>query len=441
MKKLKTLFKKGRVKFIAVIIVLILIYAVYAIFFTKPAKGFTSFTVRKGNIQETVSAVGNVVFGTLSQVNFETPGKLASTYVADGQNVLKGTKLASLTTTTLSQNVTIAQDQYSVAQQKIAALYAQAGTDQQTAQNTVNIDQQTLNSDTSTLNSTPTTSSTYQSIYDKVQQDTLNLQIAETSLSNANAEPYSYNLIPLQDSENAALINLQQAQNALSKATIISPITGKVIFVSSITPGEEVPASAQGGTKGIASAQAGISNVSGNSFITVANTSSAQIFAYIDESSISQIKTGENVNITLSAYPNQTFQGSVISIEPSSTIIQNVVNYGVTISIKNPPSNIKLGMSANINVITSSVNNALIVPNSAINYGTKNSTYVITETTTNKLQRIPVKIGISNIYFTQVISGLSNGEKIIVNPTSKVKSKLAGAVFSKGKAFTKKLGL
>ncbi|MCL4392718.1 efflux RND transporter periplasmic adaptor subunit [Patescibacteria group bacterium] len=441
MKSLKNIFKKRIGKFILLIIILGLIYIGYISIFSKTKNAYASFRVKKGNIEETVSSVGNVIFGTLSQVNFPITGKLSSVYVKDGQNVIAGQKLASLTTTTLSENVQIANDQYSQAQQKISALYAQAKTDQQTAQNAVNVAQQTLNSDTSTLNTTPTSSSTYQSIYNKVQSDQLQLQIAQSNLTSANGEPYSYNLIPLQNEENIDLINLEQAQNALSKATITSPITGKVIFVSSITPGEEVPSSSQGGAKGIASAQSGISNVSGNSFITVANTSSAQIFAYIDESSISQIKDGENVNITLAAYPSETFSGSVISIEPSSTIIQNVVNYGVTISIKNPPSNIKLGMSANINVITQTANNVLEVPNSAINYGANGKTYVIEETSGKTLKRIPVKIGISNIYYTSVISGINSGDQVIVNPTSKIKSKLTAPILSKGKAFSKKLGL
>ena len=442
MKRLRSFFQKKRtIKIIAIIIIILLGYLLYISIFAKHAKSLTSFTVKKGNIQETVSAVGNVIFGSLSQVNFPITGKLSNINVKDGQNVIAGQTLASLTTTTLTQNVQTAQDQYSEAQQKIAALYAQATTDQQTAQNTVTIDQQKLNNDQNTLNSTPTTSSNYQSAYNQVQSDNTQLQIAEQGLSQANGEPYPYELIPLQDEENIALINLQQAQNALSKATITSPITGKVIFVSSITPGEEVPATSQGGSKGISSAQSGITNVSGNSFVTIANTKSAEIFAYIDESSISQIQIGENVNISLSAYPNQTFTGSVLSIEPSSTIIQNVVNYGVTISINNAPSNIKLGMSANMNVITQSVKNTLIVPNSAINYGNGNKTYVIEENSNQKLIRVPVKIGISNIYFTQIISGISNGTVVVVNPSTKIKSKLSSPVFSKGKAFTKKLGL
>ncbi len=431
------------VKIVLVVLVLGLIYFVYSLVVKTKHKSSNLYTVKSGSITQNVSAVGNVVFGNMAELNFPISGKLSQIYVKDGQNVQSGEKLASLTTTSLQENVQTAQNNYDTAQQKINALYGQASADVQTAQNALNQAQITLNADQTELNSTPTTSSNYQTLQAKVQSDNNIVSTDQQNLQNAQQEPLSYNLAPLIDSKNNAYINLEQAQSALSEATLTSPISGTVIFLSSIAPNEQVGSASQGGSKGIASAESGISNVAGNSFVTIANTNSAQIFAYVDESSIAKVNVGQNVDITLTAYPNQTFKGSVISIEPSSTIIQNVVNYGVTISINNPPSSIKLGMSANVNIVTAIANNTLLIPNSALVYTSAGNPLVILESN-GKYMKTPIQTGISNIYFTQVTSGLNSGDKIVINGNSSFKIKSTstkGLLGGKGKGIGKQLGL
>ena len=436
---MKKLIKENLiVKGVLVFVVFGIIYFTYTSIVKTKTKTIKPYTVRTGNITQNVSAVGNVVFGNMAELNFPISGKLQQVYVKDGENVQVGEKLASLNTTTLSQNVQTAQNNYDSAQQKINAFYGQSAQNVQSAQDALNQAQANLSADQATLNSTPTTSPNYSTISAKVQSDNTQVQTDQQNLT--NAQPAYYNVAPLIDAKNNAYINLEQAQSALSEATLTSPIAGTVIFLSSIAPNEQVGATSQGGSKGIASAQSGISNVAGNSFVTIANTSSSQIFAYVDESSIASVATGQNVNITLTAYPNQTFKGTVISIEPSSTIIQNVVNYGVTISINNAPSGIKLGMSANVNIVTKSANNTLLIPNSALVYTPSGQPLVILDQNGKDVKK-SVKVGISNIYFTQITSGLSAGEKIVVNGNSSFRIKTATAKGGKGKGIGKQFGL
>ena len=441
---MKNFIKKNLfIKILLGIFVVVILYFGYRKFFISKIKTTQLYTVRTGNINQDVSAVGNVVFSNITELNFPISGKLSQVYVKDGENVQTGQKLASLTTTTLSQNVQIAQNNYDIAQQKINALYAQASQDVQSAQNALSQAQSTLNTDQATLNSTPSTSSNYQVLVSKVQSDNTQVTTDQENLYSAQSEPFSYDLLPLIDAKNIAYINLEQAQNALSQATLVSPISGTVIFLSAIAPNEQVSASSQGGSEGISSAQSGVSNVVGNSFITIANTQSSQIFVYVDESSIAQVSIGQNVNITLTAYPNQTFQGTVSSIEPSSTIIQNVVNYGVTINIKNAPSNIKLGMSANVNIITTNASNAILIPNSSLVYTTNGKTIVILDKNGKYIRRL-VKVGISNIYYTQITSGLSKGDRIVINGNSSFKINSTGGkgyFGGKAKGIGKQLGL
>lgn len=431
------------VKIVLIVVAIGLLYTGYSFFIKPKQKIVKLYDVKSGNISQDVSAVGNVVFGSMSELNFPISGKLKAVYVKDGETVHEGEQLASLSTTTLEENVQTSQNNYDIQVQKINALYGQASLDVQNAQNALNQEEATLNSDQANLNSTQSTSSNYQILQSKIQADNVQVGIDQQNLQNAQAEPIYYNLAPLIDSKNNAYINLEQAQSALSQATLTSPISGTVIFLSSIVPNEQVGSASQGGSKGIASAQSGISNVAGNSFITIANTNSAQIFAYVNESSIAKVNTGQSVNITLTAYPNQTFKGTVTSIEPSSTIISNVVNYGVTISINNPPASIKLGMSANVNIVTANASNTLLIPNSALVYTNSGKASVILDSN-GKYQKKLIQTGISNIYLTQVTSGLKKGDNIIVNGNSSFKIKSTGTkgvLGGKTKGIGGKLGL
>lgn len=108
-------------------------------------------------------------------------------------------------------------------------------------------------------------------------------------------------------------------------------------------------------------------------------------------------------------------QGSVTAVSPTSTVSSNVVTYSVTIALDSPPSSVRLGMTANVTVITGSKTNVLVVPNSAITTTGNSSTVTVLKNGQQATKSVVV--GLVGSSDTEIVSGLSVGE-VVVESTS-----------------------
>jgi multidrug efflux pump subunit AcrA (membrane-fusion protein) len=165
------------------------------------------------------------------------------------------------------------------------------------------------------------------------------------------------------------------------------------------------------------------------------------------ETDVVNARPGQAAQIQLDALPNVAITGTVTLVSPYGTLTQGVVNYPVTIVLNNPPLGVDAGMSANINIITHQVSNALYVPNRAVEAGawglattsaapsatpagtgkaaasggTKPATRLqyVTVLTDGKQSQTAVQTGLSNNSMTQIVSGLTEGEIVLLNlPTT-----------------------
>jgi multidrug efflux pump subunit AcrA (membrane-fusion protein) len=84
------------------------------------------------------------------------------------------------------------------------------------------------------------------------------------------------------------------------------------------------------------------------------------------EADIAKMAVGESATITLPALPDSTVTGTVTAVAPTSTVVSNVVTYDVTIAVDNPPSTVKVGMTADVSVVVQTVSNTLELPSAAI---------------------------------------------------------------------------
>jgi HlyD family secretion protein len=101
-------------------------------------------------------------------------------------------------------------------------------------------------------------------------------------------------------------------------------------------------------------------------FLIAKDLSDMQILASVDESDISAIKTGQPVEFTVQAYPNQTFAGTVQQVRLQSKTQDNVVNYTAVVGVKNPIGKLLPGMTATVQFLTGDAENVLVVPNAAL---------------------------------------------------------------------------
>ena len=150
----------------------------------------------------------------------------------------------------------------------------------------------------------------------------------------------------------AAQTNLQIAQINLEDVTIRAPVAGTVIS-KNVSQGQV-----------IASATNSVSG--GTALLSLADLSVVYDSTLVSEADIGKVKAGQAATVTVDAYPNRTFRGTVEKIEPRATVQQSVTMFPVSIRIENPDGALMPGMNTDVSILVQSEANALAVPNDAV---------------------------------------------------------------------------
>jgi HlyD family secretion protein len=109
------------------------------------------------------------------------------------------------------------------------------------------------------------------------------------------------------------------------------------------------------------------SNVGGGTvLLTMANLDTVQVRAMVDETDIGKIQPGMPVTVTVEAFPNRPFEGSVLKVEPQATTTQNVTMFPVLVRIPNRDLLLKPGMNADVEVHVGERQGVLAIPNAAL---------------------------------------------------------------------------
>jgi HlyD family secretion protein len=144
---------------------------------------------------------------------------------------------------------------------------------------------------------------------------------------------------------------LRFAETNLRYTKIVSPVDG-IVVSRNIDVGQTVAASFQTPTL----------------FTIAQDLTKMQIDTNIDEADIGKIKTGQDVEFTVDAYPDNTFHGTVDQIRIAPITVQNVVTYDVVVKVNNGDLKLKPGMTANVSVIVASKDGVLKIPNAALRF-------------------------------------------------------------------------
>jgi HlyD family secretion protein len=242
-------------------------------------------------------------------------------------------------------------DVKSKASGEVVAVYVETGQAVQKGQPLVRIDQrQPLNA---------------------LRQAEANLEVAKAQLANAEAqlkraeELHASNAITDQEFEQARLqaatakAQLVAAQRTLEDTKIAYEDTD----VRAPSAGVIIQRNVQPGTV-ISSA---MSNVGGGTvLLQMANLDTVQVRALVDETDIGKIQPGMDVTITVDAFPNRPFRGTVLKIEPQATVQQNVTMFPVLVRIPNEGHLLKPGMNTEVEVHIGNRQGVLAIPNAAL---------------------------------------------------------------------------
>lgn len=204
-----------------------------------------------------------------------------------------------------------------------------------------------------------------------VVQAEADLDVAQAQLTNAQAQlrrsealyetasitEQEYEAARLQAANaRASLIraerNLEDARIAYEDTDVRAPSTG-IIIEKNVEVGTVISSATRevGG---------------GTVLLRMANLDTVQVRALVDETDIGKIEPGLEVTITVDAYPNRPFRGSVLKIEPQASVQQNVTMFPVLVRIANPQGLLRPGMNAEVEVHVGSRTGVLAVPNAAL---------------------------------------------------------------------------
>jgi HlyD family secretion protein len=271
----------------------------------KEVVPYKTAPITRASLKSTVSATGTLSAVRTVQVGTQVSGQVSKIYVDFNDKVKKGQLLATIDPTLQQQAVQDAQAQLERAQAQLSL-----------AQDTYDRDKKLFDARVITATEFETTQSNF-----AVQQATVK----------------------------SAQIALDRARQNLSYTSILAPIDG-VIVERNVDVGQTVAAS-----------------LSAPQIFLIANDlSEMQILASVDESDIGLIKEGQPVRFTVQSYPNQNFTGTVKQVRLQSTTTDNVVNYTAVISVSNATGKLLPGMTATVQFVTGSADNALTVPNVAL---------------------------------------------------------------------------
>ncbi|HZQ92231.1 MAG TPA: efflux RND transporter periplasmic adaptor subunit [Terriglobales bacterium] len=195
---------------------------------------------------------------------------------------------------------------------------------------------------------------------------------------------------------------LKQLEEQLSYTTIVAPMDG-VILSRPVELGDAVSSILVMGS-------------TATLVMTMGDTHEVYVKGKVDESDIGKVYLGQTARIKVESFKDKTFTGKVTKISPMGVEKDNVTTFEVRVSINNPGGELKAAMTANAEIILEEHKNVLQIPEGSLIYDKdkKASVEVPDPSAKDGKRRVPVEVGISNGAKTELLKGLKEGDKVIL---------------------------
>lgn len=437
-------------------------------YFSRGSADYQLVTVERGSLVQTVSLTGNTTPVDDVSLGFQTTGTVARVYRALGENVRAGELVAELNTAALSAALEQAKGQLAEAlatrsstslpeaDAKARAAYVSAYTTLDTE----------LHNDVDTFFGSPTSYGPMLLITNPPIYDYGELSSGRDALSDM-MDDYQKTLTGASTSDPLALLayatgvtqsvsvfldKLAVAANdqdsgasAAQVSALATARTEVAALLSTLSAARDTyrsesvgatslsDAQLQQARAAVAAAQANLANArlvapisgvitkqdakvgqlasAGTPLVTIISGAGFEVDSDVSETDVGKISTGDPVAMTIDAFPNETFAGSVFYIAPAETNTEGVVSYEVKIAFANPDPRLKSGLTANIDIETDRKDDVLILPQYAILENDEGA-YVQT-IEGGKPVNHPVTLGIQDQEGNvEVLSGVAEGEQV-----------------------------
>jgi HlyD family secretion protein len=195
---------------------------------------------------------------------------------------------------------------------------------------------------------------------------------------------------------------VERVQEELDNATIRSPIDGMVLS----RPVE------------LGSPVSSILNMGANAtlVLVLGDISKVYVRGQVDEADIGSVRLSQPARIKVETFRDRQFEGKVTQISPMGTDKDNVISFEVKVSIDNSRGELLANMTANAEIILEEHKNTLLVPEAAVVYDAKRNAAVDVYVPGSKTgrDRRSIKVGVSNGTRTQVLGGLAEGQRVVL---------------------------
>jgi len=333
----------------------------------KPEPVLKFATAEPHDLSVSITATGTIEPVTSVEVGTQVSGIIDKIYVDYNSDVKKGQVIAELDKTNLLSELSNAESSLSNAQ--------------------------------STLNYQQANYERYKTLFDKGLISANDFEQARLSYEQARQQ------LAIERQ------NVQKARTNLGYATITAPIDG-VVLSKEVEEGQTVASAMTTPTL----------------FIIARDLTDMRVIANVDEADIGEVKDGQRVTFSVDAYPHDTFEGTVTQVRQEATTESNVVTYEVVISAPNDDLKLKPGLTANVTIYTLEHDDVICVPSKALKY--EPSELLLPKDYTIKPSDAPHKVwtldgttvtaiavetGATGGSFTEIKSGLTEGQKVIVS--------------------------
>ncbi|MGO9097331.1 MAG: efflux RND transporter periplasmic adaptor subunit [Bryobacteraceae bacterium] len=195
---------------------------------------------------------------------------------------------------------------------------------------------------------------------------------------------------------------LDRAEEDLRNSTIVSPMDG-IVLSRDVEIGDAISSILVLGSQA-------------TKLFTLGDVSDVYVLGKVDEADIGKVYLGQPARIVVESFKDKKFSGKVTKISPLGVEKDNVTTFEVRVSIHNPSGELKANMSANAEIILEEKKNVLLVPEAAVIYDKQRKTSLeVPDPASEKGRRqVSAKLGISNGVKTELIAGLKEGDKVIL---------------------------
>lgn len=373
---------------VSAVIVLILASLLFWITTREDDVTYMTEKVRTGNISQVVEATGEVAAVNLVSVGAQVSGQIKKLYVVLGQKVKQGEMIAEI--------------------------------DSQTQENTLNTDKAKLDNYKAQLEARKIILAISRKQYDR---ERILIKTNSTSQQNLENARDAYATAKANVNEMESLIRQTQIaintdETNLGYTKIRAPLNGTIVSVP-VEEGQTVNA-----------------NQTTPTIVQIANLNDMEIDIEISEGDITKVKPGMKIDYTILSEPNTVFHARLDSIDPglttltdgsydksssstsSSSSSNEAVYYYGRAYVDNPEGKLRIGMLTQNTIHVSSAENVLIVPSITIS-SQQGKHFVRVLTDKKKVEKREVETGISDGVFTEIKSGLNDGEQVISSEVSK----------------------